>query len=321
MARKLKQDLERTPAIPGFLEPQHPKLVDRPPRGDDWLHEIKYDGYRLQARVDRGAVTLFTRNGHDWTDRFPTLARAAGRLPDGIYDGELCAVGEDGQPVFADLQAAIAARKTDDLVLFLFDRLFNGPDDIRAYALTTRKASLRKALDAAGDVPQLRWTDEFAGDPRGLWQAACAMRLEGIVSKRRGENYRSGKRDGTWVKVKCRPSQELVIGGWKEAEGRFKALIAGVYDDVGRLVYVGRIETGFSTKAVLELVKRLRLSESDASPFDVGKPSSLKGIRWARPELVAAVEIAEWTPAGRVRQAAFKGLREDKDPNEVRREG
>jgi bifunctional non-homologous end joining protein LigD len=306
-----------TPPMPGFIEFQHPKLVAKPPTGSAWLHEIKFDGYRLQVRVEGGGVNIFTRNGHDWTTRFPELAADAASLPDCILDGELCALDREGHPNFSALRAAISPGRTSELVLFVFDLPYGAGEDLRPYALETRKSALARLMAEA--PPRLRAVEHFETGGELILRSACAAKLEGIVSKRWDAPYRGGRSDA-WVKAKCRPSQELVIGGWKQEPGRaFAGLLVGTYQG-DRLIYAGRLKTGFGHGAT-GLLSRLKGIETMASPFAGGDPpSKSSAIHWVRPELVAAAEIAEWTDSGKVRQASFKGLREDKDPREVRRE-
>lgn len=326
MARR-KQDLERTPVMPAeFLPISHPTLVAKPPEGPGWIHEIKFDGWRMQLNVSGGRARWFTRNGHDWTGKLGVLAVFAGELPDCILDGELCALDDDGSPSFSALQSAMAGDRTDELVFFAFDILFRGEDDLRPYALETRKASLRRVLDDGGPAIEdvIRHVEHFPeARARQLHRAACEMRLEGIVSKRLDEDYRAG-RTQVWLKSKCRPGQELVVGGWRTSPtGHFKGLLTGVYRD-GELIYAGSVKNGFGGREVRLLAPRLKALERKRSPF-MGKPQPTASggdrLHFAEPHLVAQADIAEWTASGRVRQASYKGLREDKAPETVRREG
>ena len=326
MARR-KQDLERTPVMPAaFLPIAQPTLVARPPEGSGWIHEIKFDGWRMQLNVAGGRATWFTRNGHDWTERLGVISVLASELPDCILDGELCALDDSGAPSFSALQSAMASGRTDELVFFAFDILFRGENDLRPYALETRKASLRRVLGEGGPAIEdvIRYVDHFPDSPaRQLHRAACEMRLEGIVSKRLDENYRAG-RTQVWLKSKCRPGQELVVGGWKTSPaGHFKGLLTGVYRD-GQLVYAGSVKNGFGEREVRQLAPRLKVLERKRSPFS-GKPQPTASggdrLHFAEPRLVAQADIAEWTASGKVRQASYKGLREDKAPEDVRREG
>ncbi len=316
LGRKRQQYVK--PPMPDFLEFQHPRLVNEPPGGTAWIHEIKFDGYRLQARVEGGTARLFTRNGFDWTARFPELAADLSALPDGILDGELCALDDDGHPDFSRLRASISPGRTAGLVYFAFDLLWAGGEDLRPFALLTRKAELEKMLADAKSM-RLRYVDHFEVGGSNLLLSACRMTLEGIVSKRRDATYKPGRSE-VWLKSKCRPGQEVVIGGWVQEPGRaFKSLLVGVYDD-GALRYAGSVKTGFG-RGTERLLPRLRELETPATPFAAGDPPrKTREIHWTRPELVANVEIAEWTASGKLRQSSFKGLRDDKQPRDVVRE-
>ncbi len=322
MARRL-QGLEQKLELPHIVDYMHPRLVPSPPVGPGWLHEIKYDGYRVQVRVERSRATLRTRNGLDWTEKFPGLMAMAGELDDCLIDGELCALGDDGQPHFSALRSAIARRETDDLVLFVFDCLFKGTTDMRPFALESRKAVLRQLLDGGGEAisDHIRYVDGFEEDPERLFRAACELGLEGIVSKRKGEDYKAGRSD-LWRKVKCRPAVEVVIGGWRQKGGRFSSIIAGVPTPDGGLRYAGRVHSGYSTENSIELLKALRPLEVPRHAFTSGDvPRKTMEIHWVKPELVADIELEEFTSGGKVRQGAFKRLRPDKSPADLNPEG
>ena len=309
-----KSRLAAAQAPRGFVDFQHPKLVEKPPTGPDWLHEIKFDGYRMQLQVRAGRATFYSRNGNDWTDRFKHLAAVASELEDCILDAELCAVGDEGYSNFSKLRSAIF-KAPDNLVLFAFDILWRGDQDVRARPIEDRKAMLRELLDEAGeDVAEaIRYVDEVPGEGAPLLSAACQLRWEGIVSKRRGSPYRSGVRGDAWVKSKCRPSESIVVGGYVTKNGRFQYLLGGVREPDGRLRYVGSIKQGYPAPVLQDLLPRLKPLATDQNPF-TGAPRKTSDIHWLRPELVAEVEMAELTGSGMLRQSSFKGLRDDAAP-------
>ncbi len=308
-------------ALPARLAPQLATLADTPPPGDEWLHELKYDGYRALCRLEKGRARVFTRSGQDWTDRFGPVARACAALParSAWLDGEVVVLDDDGRARFEALQEALSARDAAALRYVVFDLLHVDGVDLRALPLEQRKHRLA-ALLRSGGGETLRYGDHVVGRGEEFLRQACAHGLEGTVSKRRDAPHRDG-RHPDWRKVRCNERGEFVIGGFTDPGGSragLGALLLGAHDE-GRLRYVGRVGTGFSERTLRELRRRLGALERGASPF-APFPDVPPASHWTRPELVAEVTFTNWTRDGRLRHPVFVGLRDDKPASEVVRE-
>ena len=312
---------------PTFLKPQLAGETETPPDGANWIHELKLDGYRMQGRKDGSQVQLLTRSGLDWTARMRSIADEIEKLPVEFItlDGEVVVLAPDGTTHFADLQAAFQEGAKNPLTYFSFDLLHLNGHNPRNLSLLRRKELLASVL-AHGDNDQLRLSEHIVSNGTELFQKACELHAEGIVSKRSDAPY-SGSRNAAWLKSKCLHEQEFVIGGYtlpgkgKAGGPGLGALLLGYYDDTGKtLTYAGRTGTGFSQNFAAELRKRLEKLEDKGCPFETLTAEARRGAAWVRPTLVAQVRFATWTADQQVRQAAFLGLREDKTAEEVRRE-
>ena len=325
-ARRHPRSADAPAGLPREL--QLATLVDAAPAGDAWLHERKYDGYRILAHVEAGAARLYSRRFHDWTAQLPGVARALARLPcrRAILDGEVVVIEPDGRTSFQALQNAFGAHAAAAPSYFVFDLLALDDDELAPLPLVARKARLEALLARAPAVVTdvVRYSDHVVGGGPAFFRAACEIGLEGIVSKRRDQPYAPG-RGGGWLKTKCLQRQEVVIGGFTDPHGHrsgIGSLIAGVYE-AGVLVYAGKVGTGFTARLLTELYDELAPLEVDQCPFDPVPPRAWTGparAHWVQPVRVAEVAFSEWTADGRMRHPSFKGLRRDKSAREVTRE-
>jgi bifunctional non-homologous end joining protein LigD len=314
--------------LPATFKPQLATLVDAAPPGDDWAYEIKFDGYRILARVEtikgKREIQIFTRNGNDWTAKFSKQVKALDRLDieSGWLDGEAVVLDDRGLPDFQALQNAFDVGRPQDIVVYFFDVPYLNGYDLRNVPIVQRRAIL-KALIEPVDDPVLRYSRDFAFHADDLLKSACDMALEGIIGKRIDSTYVSG-RSASWIKLKCRRRQEFVIGGYSEpsgSRGQFGALLLGVYDTHGKLQYAGRVGSGFDHATLVAVKKELDKREVKRMPF-ASEPQerSRTPVHWVKPELVAECNFAEWTKERIVRQASFVSLRDDKPARQIVKE-
>ena len=323
-AAAIKGAIEDLPeeGLPEFLPVQLAMQADKPPEQGRWLHELKLDGYRIEARKQGGEVQLYTRSGLDWTHRMRGVAAEVAKLPvrDAVLDGEVVVLAENGTTSFAELQASFQEGKKVALTYFVFDLLHVDGRNLRDVELVERKGVLAQVLEGAGEV--VRLSEHLEGNGTAMFERACELHAEGIVSKRAGSKYRGG-RSGEWLKSKCIHAQEFVVAGFtlpSNGSHGVGALLLGYFDEAGKLIYAGRTGTGFTQKThgvIREKLEKLRVEKGMLERIPA---EAKRGVVWVRPELVAQVHFATWTADDLVRQASFQGLREDKDAREVRRE-
>ena len=324
MNKKQIKDLPgaRKAAMPEFVPPQLATLVDNPPSGDDWFHELKFDGYRLQCHLQGGQVRLWTRNENDWTAKFPALVKAlkALRLKSAILDGEIVALDASGRASFQRLQQSIKGASAS-LIFHIFDLIYIEGFSLTRTPLRDRKRVLEELILPLGDVGMLRYSDHIEGNGARFFKEACKLGIEGIVSKLADSMYES-TRSRSWLKIKCIKRQEFVIAGYTLSDKGipFSSLILGFYDK-GKLIYAGRAGTGYTNAMRVELRKKLDRMIVNKRPFEqIPKDPGLRRAVWTEPKLVGEVAFTEWTDEGVIRHPSFQGLREDKKPQEVVRE-
>ena len=311
--------------MPDVVAPQLAMLADAPPSGPGWVHEVKFDGYRFLAHVSGVDVRLVTRNGNDWTDKFPTIARAlrgvAARTA--ILDGEAVILNEHGVSDFQALQAYFKNPRAAEPKYYAFDLVYCDGYDLRAAPLIERKALLRRVIDSDLLGGVIQYSDHVEGNAEEVMRQACAMHLEGVISKRADAPY-VARRAPDWLKIKCGNRQEFVIIGYTDPQGSrtgFGSIVIGYHDDAGRLVYAGRVGTGFDDELLRTLHTRLTKLGVDAPPTDVPPPPrERREVHWVEPRLVCEVRFTEWTRDGVLRHPTFVALRSDKPASQIVRE-
>lgn len=344
-APQVNRTLKALPnAKPRFIEPMKAKLVEEPPSHGDWLYELKFDGIRAIALKDGRKVSLISRNENKLDKRFPEIAEAVKDLPvrECVIDGEVVALDEEGRSSFQLLQALEMEGRKAPLRFYVFDLLQLNGKSLLELPIEQRKQLLAQVGEDVGDP--IRYSGEIAGDVKSLLAEVRRRGLEGLIGKLRSSKYEPGRRSGAWIKLKTAHEQEFVIGGYTPPSGsrkHFGAILVGYYENEpkgnqkkrdSRLLFAGKVGTGFNSKSLAELIKKFRQEECDTCPFaDLPSkqggqwvqgitPSMMKKMQWVNSKFVAQIKFAEWTRDGKLRQPVFLGLREDKKPQEVVRE-
>jgi bifunctional non-homologous end joining protein LigD len=309
--------------LPAMLMPQLATLVDGPPSDPaEWTYEIKFDGYRLLARIDGGKIQLFTRNGNDWSHKLPHLVKAVGemKLGKGWLDGEVIVPNENGIPDFQALQNAFDSSRTQSIIYYVFDIPFHAGYDLRSAPLIERREYLKQLFETR-TTDTVHFSATFDVPPRDIVLSACRMGLEGVIGKRKDSTYVS-RRSPNWIKLKCNQRQEFVIGGYTDPQGSrvgIGSLLLGFHDEEKKLRYAGNVGTGFSDKTLRELKAKLAIVAAAENPFF--KATGIgRNVHWVKPTLVAEVSFGEWTREGHIRHSVFNGLRIDKKPETIIRE-
>ena len=313
----------RKAAMPEFVPPQLATLVDKPPSGEEWFHELKFDGYRLLCHLEGRQIRFWTRNRKDWTAKFASVGKVVKALPikSAILDGEIVALDNAGRASFQRLQQSINKGASAGLIFHIFDLIYLEGFNLTRCPLRERKRLLAELLEPLGDAALLRYSDHIEGSGAQFFKEACKMGLEGIVSKLADAPYES-TRSKSWRKIKCIRRQEFVIAGYTLSDKGlpFSSLVLGFYDR-GKLIYAGRAGTGYSNALRVELKKKLDKIAISKRPFEqIPKDPDLRRAVWTEPKLVGEVAFTEWTDEGVIRHPSFQGLREDKKPEDVVRE-
>jgi bifunctional non-homologous end joining protein LigD len=322
-------------AKPRFVEPMKPRLMDSPPTGGDWSYELKFDGIRACAIKDGGKISLISRNGNELRTRYPEVADAMKELSvdECVIDGEIVALDEGGRSSFQLLQGLEMEGRKSPIRFYVFDLLQLNGRSLTGLPLSARKQMLAELCDGVGDP--IRYSGEIGGEAAALLKEVQRRGLEGLIGKLRDSTYEAGRRSGAWIKLKCVNEQEFVIGGFTPPQGarqHFGAVLVGYYDQKKKFLFAGKVGTGFNTKSLAAMHKKLKSEKRDDCPFaDLPSkqggqwvqgitPSMMRKIEWVNPILVCQVKFAEWTRDAKLRQPVFLGLREDKKPTEVVRE-